>query len=121
MDSPPRVAYFCMEFGLSPELTLYSGGLGVLAGDFMKAAGDQRMPVVGIGLMWNEGYSAQQIDQSGYPEDHFVETRRDALVPVDVDVRVGVRGLQVRCRAYRVTRYTSAQLYLLEPRDARDK
>ena len=51
----PQVAYFCMEFGLAAELPVYAGGLGILAGDAMKSAGDLRLPVTGIGLFWDEG------------------------------------------------------------------
>jgi len=46
----PRVAYFCMEYGLSERLPIYSGGLGVLAGDFLRSAHALKMPVVGIGI-----------------------------------------------------------------------
>jgi hypothetical protein len=52
--SRPTVAYFCMEFGLDARFTIYSGGLGILAGDHMKSASDL-LPVVGIGLLWDHG------------------------------------------------------------------
>jgi starch phosphorylase len=57
----PLVAYFSMEYGLHEEFPSYAGGLGVLAGDFMKSAGDLGLPVVGIGLRWAQGYTAQRI------------------------------------------------------------
>ncbi len=50
------VAYFSMEFGLSEALPIYSGGLGILAGDFLKTASDLDIPVVGIGLLYQKGY-----------------------------------------------------------------
>src|SRR6266478_2683983 len=48
-----RVAYFCMEYGLDPAFPIYAGGLGILAGDHMKSAGDLRVPITGIGLFWD--------------------------------------------------------------------
>ncbi len=115
-----RVAYFCMEYGLSHELTVYSGGLGILAGDFMKSCGDLGVPVTGIGILWDEGYTNQTIE-NGQPVDHYAPTRRDALVPVAVEVVVTVSGEEVALRAHRVTRYTEAPLYLLEPRQDRHR
>ena len=70
---PPRVAYFCMEYGLSDEFPIYSGGLGVLAGDFIKSAGDLGLPVVGIGLRWEAG-TAQFIGSEEKPEDRWIDT-----------------------------------------------
>ena len=55
----PCVAYFCMEFGLHESFPIYSGGLGILAGDIMKAACDQERALVGIGILWDEGYTIQ--------------------------------------------------------------
>ena len=71
--SPPRtarrpsrgVAYFSMEFGLGEALPLYAGGLGVLAGDFLKTASDLGIPVIGVGLLYQEGYFRQIIDAAG--------------------------------------------------------
>jgi starch phosphorylase len=59
------VAYFSMEFGLSKALPTYSGGLGILAGDYLKAACDLGVPVVGVGLLYQQGYFRQVIDSSG--------------------------------------------------------
>lgn len=69
-----RVAYFSMEFGLGEALPLYAGGLGVLAGDFLKGASDLGVPGVGVGLLYQEGYFRQMIDAAGdqvevYPFD----------------------------------------------------
>ena len=50
----PAVAYFCMEFGLDPKFPIYSGGLGILAGDYLKAAHDEGYPVVGVGILWRK-------------------------------------------------------------------
>jgi len=111
----PRVAYFCMEYGLSADLTIYSGGLGVLAGDYMKSAGDMRAPVTGIGLLWREGYVEQTIGDAGAPVDKYVPTSLDALTKLDVEFEVEVYGKTVACTAYKVDRYTTADLFLIEP------
>ncbi|HEB78410.1 MAG TPA: alpha-glucan family phosphorylase, partial [Methylothermaceae bacterium] len=65
-DSPLQtVAYFCMEYGLTEALPLYSGGLGILSGDFLKSCSDLGVPVVGVGLLYQEGYFRQIIDEEG--------------------------------------------------------
>ncbi|MEO8277486.1 MAG: alpha-glucan family phosphorylase [Thermoanaerobaculia bacterium] len=70
------IAYFCMEYGLHQTLPLYSGGLGVLAGDHLKSASDLGVPLVGVGLLYKNGYFHQNIDADGrqqhiYPEYDF--------------------------------------------------
>ncbi|MEJ2691407.1 MAG: DUF3417 domain-containing protein, partial [Deltaproteobacteria bacterium] len=64
-DAPFIVAYFSLEFGLSEALPIYSGGLGILAGDYLKTASDLGVPVVGIGLLYQQGYFRQVIDAGG--------------------------------------------------------
>ena len=59
------VAYFCAEFGFHESLPIYSGGLGILAGDHCKAASDLRLPFVGVGLLYRQGYFLQTIDSDG--------------------------------------------------------
>jgi glucan phosphorylase len=63
--APFTVAYFSMEFALSEALPIYSGGLGILAGDYLKTASDLGVPVVGIGLLYQQGYFRQAIDTGG--------------------------------------------------------
>jgi starch phosphorylase len=63
LDGP--VAYFCTEFGVHPSLPLYSGGLGILAGDHAKSASDLGIPFVGVGLFYRRGYFRQEVDPSG--------------------------------------------------------
>ena len=60
-----RVAYFSMEFGLGEALPIYAGGLGILAGDYLKTASDLGLPVIGVGLLYQEGYFRQMIDAAG--------------------------------------------------------
>jgi starch phosphorylase len=67
------IAYFCMEFGLHQSLALYSGGLGVLAGDYLKSASDLGLPLVGVGLLYRHGYFRQSIDAHGRQQHHFPE------------------------------------------------
>ena len=64
----PRIAYFCMEFGIASFLKLYSGGLGILAGDHLKAASDLNLPLCAVGLAYHEGYFHQFIDRDGQQE-----------------------------------------------------
>ncbi len=117
---PPLVAYFSMEYGLHEELYSYAGGLGVLAGDFMKSAGDLGLPVVGVGLRWGQGYTSQHIGADGYPYDEWRDQKPDALTDTGARVRVRVASREVACRVWRVGRYAIAPLYLLEPTDPRD-
>jgi glycogen phosphorylase len=119
--STPRVAYFCMEYGLAPELPIYAGGLGVLAGDTMKSAGDLGLPVVGVGILWSHGYATQSIGEDGLQHERYHATPRDAFAPLDVRVEVTIAGKEVPLRAYRVERHLSADLYVLEPESAADR
>jgi starch phosphorylase len=70
-ELPGPVAYFCAEYGLYESLGIYSGGLGVLAGDHMKTTSDMSLPFVGIGLMYRRGYFHQTIDADGHQEHAY--------------------------------------------------
>jgi glycogen phosphorylase len=115
------VAYFSMEYGIHEEFPSYAGGLGVLAGDFMKSAGDLGLPVVGIGLRWAQGYTMQRIGVDGYPYDEWHDQAADCLHDTGVRVRVRVAAREVECAVWRVGRYPIAPLFLLEPTDPRDR
>lgn len=65
------VVYFSMEFGLSEAFPLYAGGLGILAGDYLKTASDLGVPVVGVGLLYQEGYFRQMLDASGWQREAY--------------------------------------------------
>ncbi len=69
LDGP--IAYFCAEYGLAETLGIYSGGLGVLAGDHVKTASDMALPFVGIGLLYKRGYFRQTIDADGHQEHAY--------------------------------------------------
>ncbi len=68
----PKVAYFCMEYGLHESLKLYSGGLGILAGDYLKEASDKNVDMIGIGLLYRYGYFEQHIDGNGSQDARYV-------------------------------------------------
>ena len=68
------VAYFCAEFGVHTSLPLYSGGLGILAGDHLKSASDLGLPLVGVGLLYRYGYFRQRLRTDGWQEEHYGET-----------------------------------------------
>ncbi len=65
------IAYFCAEYGLHESLGIYSGGLGVLAGDHMKSASDMALPFLGVGLLYRKGYFRQSIDADGHQEHNY--------------------------------------------------
>jgi starch phosphorylase len=90
-----EVAYFCMEFGLTTSLRLYSGGLGVLAGDHLKTASDLSWSLCAMGLAYHRGYFRQRLDASGQQHADPVDNQFEnmAMEPVLVDgerLRVGV-------------------------------
>ena len=87
------VAYFSAEFGIHESLPIYSGGLGVLAGDHLKSASDLGAPLVGVGLFYDEGYFSQWVDESGWQKEDYVD-----LKTVDLPMRpaVGPDGRPVK-------------------------
>ncbi len=111
---PPRVAYFCMEYGLHEELRTYAGGLGILAGDYLKSACDLNMPVVGLGILWRQGYTKQIIGEDSRPFDAYPCYSYDFLKDTGKRVAVKVRGRDVVCKIWMVDRYGNAPLYLLD-------
>src|SRR5215813_11574772 len=92
-DGELVVAYVSMEFAVDPALPIYSGGLGVLAGDHLKAAAELGVPIVGVGLLYRGGYFTQGVDEEGrQTEDyHPVDPVAAGLVrePVTVEVQLG--------------------------------
>jgi starch phosphorylase len=70
-DLPGPIAYFCAEYGIHESLGIYSGGLGVLAGDHLKTASDMALPLVGVGLMYRKGYFRQTIDADGQQQHAY--------------------------------------------------
>ncbi|HJR46002.1 MAG TPA: alpha-glucan family phosphorylase [Actinomycetota bacterium] len=74
-----QVAYFSPEFGVSEALPIYSGGLGVLAGDHLKAASDLGVPLVGVGLLYREGYFRQELNADGWQQERYPELDPHAM------------------------------------------
>ncbi len=78
-DLPAAVAYFSPEFGITSALPQYSGGLGILAGDHLKAASDLGVPLVGVGLLYRHGYFRQSLSRDGWQQEHYPVLDRDSL------------------------------------------
>lgn len=114
MSKKPLCAYFCMEYGLDPSFKIYSGGLGILAGDILKAAHDLEMPMVGVGILWRQGYNRQVIHENGRPMDCFPEYRYDFLKDTGVEVSVEIRGRDVRAKVWLCDCFGNVPLYLLD-------
>ena len=99
------IAYFCAEYGFHESMGIYSGGLGVLAGDHMKSASDMAMPAIGVGLLYRKGYFRQTIDADGHQEHEYpdydltrlpIERVQDASgLPLTVTVELPGRDLSV--------------------------
>jgi len=121
------VAYFSMEFGLGAALPIYAGGLGILAGDYLKSASDLDIPVIGIGLLYQEGYFRQLIDGAGMQQEFYPYNEPGAMpvepvvLPEDGWLRIGLempgRIVQLRVWQAHVGR---VKLYLLDSNDAQN-
>lgn len=99
MNSQPRIAYFSMEIALRPDMPTYSGGLGVLAGDHLRAAADMGLPLIGVTLLHRLGYFCQRLDAAGrqteqpcaWPVGHFLRE-----LPERAELRIEDRRVVVR-------------------------
>ncbi|OIJ14424.1 alpha-glucan phosphorylase [Anaerobacillus alkalilacustris] len=112
--SYPKVAYFCMEYGLDSKMKTYAGGLGILAGDYLKGAKDHNYPIIGIGIKWKQGYSDQKIDENGQPYDAYSNHQYDYLEDTGISVTVKIRQRDVLCKVWKVDKFQNAPLYLLD-------
>lgn len=112
--SRPKVAFFCMEYGLDEKFPIYSGGLGILGGDLLKTARDLELPLIGIGILWNEGYSDQFLDKNGYPHHCRQNYDRDHLEDTGLTVSLWIRGEEVTCKVWKTEAFQNAPLYLLD-------
>ncbi|WP_188894237.1 alpha-glucan family phosphorylase [Microlunatus endophyticus] len=70
-DAPKSIGYFSPEFGVTEVLPQYSGGLGILAGDHLKAASDLGVPIIGVGLLYRHGYFEQSLNNSGWQQERY--------------------------------------------------
>ncbi len=98
--APMVIAYFSLEFGLAECLPIYSGGLGVLAGDHLKATSDLGLPLVAVGLFYKQGFGRQEIDAEGRQVEVYFENRGEDLPVrrvegVEVDAPIGDRKVRI--------------------------
>lgn len=117
----PVVGYFSFEFGISPCLPIYSGGLGILAGDHLKSASDLNVPLVGIGLCYQQGYFRQRLAPDGWQHEHYpvydfeqmpiTIVTDDAGHPISFDLDLQDRKLKVQLWKAAVGRVV---LYLMD-------
>ena len=102
------IAYFCAEFGFHESFPIYSGGLGILAGDHCKTASDLSLPFVGVGLLYRQGYFNQRIDRNGQqvPEYPYIDPRNTPLTPA-----VSADGKEVRVSCSLAERSVSVRIW----------
>jgi starch phosphorylase len=115
------IAYFCAEFGVHESLPVYSGGLGILAGDHLKSASDLGVPLIGVGLMYRQGYFRQRLSRSGWQEDYYID---NVFQQMPLELMLDERGealtieLRVRQRMVKVQIWRAqigrVSLYLLD-------
>ncbi len=114
-DADLLVAYFSMEFGLEARLPIYSGGLGILAGDHLKAAAELGLPLVGVGLFYRGGYFTQGLSDEGRQTEAYNALDPEALglhrEPVTVEVELGHQTVSAAVWRHDVG---SVRLYLLD-------
>jgi len=117
----PFIAYFSAEFGLTECLSIFAGGLGILAGDHLKSASDLGVPLVGVGLLYQQGYFRQYLSQSGWQQESYQDNDFHNL-PVSlvyqpdgspVTVEVNLAGQPVHAQVWRV-QVGRVPLYLLD-------
>ena len=101
---PRPVAYFSAEFGLHESIPIYSGGLGVLAGDHIKSASDLGIPLVGIGLFYSQGYFRQRIDEHGWQREEYL---LNDVTQLPMEPAIGANGepvaVQIQTRSGPIT------------------
>lgn len=120
-DNGPLIAYFCAEYGFHESFPIYSGGLGILAGDHCKAASDERLNFVAVGLLYRQGYFIQEVDSDGVQHPRYADTDpRDLPVeavrtPAGDWLRISVRieGREVQARIWRA-QVGRVSVYLLD-------
>ncbi|BAY20317.1 putative alpha-glucan phosphorylase [Calothrix sp. NIES-2100] len=115
------VAYFCAEFGIHESLPVYSGGLGILAGDHLKSSSDLGVPMVGVGLLYRQGYFRQRLNRHGWQEDYYIDNpflrmpieliKTQNGEPLIIQLEVRQRLVKVQIWQVQVGRVT---LYLLD-------
>lgn len=119
--SEASVAYFCMEYGLHSSLKIYSGGLGILAGDYLKEASDKGVRMTGIGLLYRYGYFTQRLSTSGEQENIY-EAQLFDKIPVSavrdeegnwVTIKIALPGRDLHARVWKVN-VGRVELFLMD-------
>jgi glycogen phosphorylase len=114
------VAYFSAEFGLHESLPIYSGGLGILAGDHIKAASDLGVPLIGVGLYYDQGYFRQRLDAEGWQQEDYLDVD-SRLLPLEpactpagkpITVKIETRTGSITARVWKVAVGRSTLLLL---------
>ena len=98
MNDNKKIAYFSAEIGLSSDIPTYSGGLGVLAGDHIKASADNGLNMVAITLLYKEGYFRQEIDDQGLQKEFYPSFDYDKyfdLIPNQVSIKLRGRNILI--------------------------
>ncbi|WP_373524890.1 alpha-glucan family phosphorylase, partial [Nostoc sp.] len=115
------VAYFSIEYGLHQSLPLYAGGLGILAADHLKSASDLGLPLVGVGLLYRQGYFHQRFTSQGWQREDYVDYQFEEL-PIELlcdvqgeplAIEIDIRQRQVKAQIWQV-RVGRINLYLLD-------
>ena len=120
-----RVAYFSMEIAFDPAIPTYSGGLGVLAGDSLRAAADLGLPMVGVSLLYRSGYFRQRLDPDGNQREEPVQWIPEHLLerlPTTITLELSGRTVHVGAWRHRLrgVRGDEVSLYLLDTGDPRN-
>ncbi|RPI29243.1 MAG: glycosyltransferase family 1 protein [Acidobacteria bacterium] len=117
----PLIAYFSAEFGITESLSIFAGGLGVLAGDHLKSASDLGIPLVGVGLLYQQGYFRQYLNQAGWQQEAYEDNDFHTL-PLQLEltpsglplmIELDYPGRKVRARVWRA-QVGRVPLYLLD-------
>jgi starch phosphorylase len=119
VETSPSIAYFSMEIALDESMPTYSGGLGILAGDTLRAAADAGLPITAVTLVYHRGYYEQKIDAEGRQHELPASwSPHERLEPVDVATEITLGGRTVLVRAWRATihgvRGATVPVYLLD-------
>ncbi len=121
MSEKPLIAYFSLEFGLTESLMIFAGGLGVLAGDHLKSSSDLDVPLVGVGLLYQQGYFRQYLNQAGWQQEAYEDNHFDNL-PLTLEhgddgraltIEIQISGRKVTAQIWRV-QVGRIPLYLLD-------
>ncbi|MDO5500375.1 MAG: alpha-glucan family phosphorylase [Propionibacteriaceae bacterium] len=106
-EAPSAIGYFSAEFGISEVLPIYSGGLGILAGDHLKAASDLGVPIIGVGLLYRHGYFRQSLNSHGWQQEWYptLDTSSLPIEPLSengaqVTIEVPLRGRPLRAAVW---------------------